>query len=161
MTTIKLDIEFGEMIINEESKIPMLPVNVFSIDDAGTKTIMDTTYLCPFRGYCFQVCGTKDGDGDYGSSGVIGLGHVLTVKRGDGPVFRSNYNSDGIIKELMRGQICLAMNQFYGTIDRYMFRRCEDVDVSIKSTPRMRGLTGDSEIDRFIDASIEWIKSFM
>ena len=99
--------------------------------------------------------------GDHGSSGVIGLGHILTIRSRDGVVFRSNYNSDGIIKELLRGQICLAMNQFYGTIGRHMFRRCEDADVSIKSLPKMRGLAGDGEIDRFIDACVEWIKSFM
>ena len=158
--TIKLAIEFGSLLAEEESKIPMLPVNVFRIDEDENKTLLDTNYLCPFRGYCFQVCGTKEGFGDNGSSGVIGLGNCLTSISHDGVVFRSNYNSDGIAKELVRGQISLAMNQFYGsTIGRY--KRRDDTDVSIKSLPKMRGLAGDGEIDRFIDACVEWIKSFM
>lgn len=161
MKTVKLAIEFGELIIGEESKIPMLPVNVFSIGEDGTKTLNRTNYLCPFRGYCFQVCGTKDGDGDCGSSGVIGLGHILTISRRDGAVFRSNYDLDGIEKELIRGQISLAMNQYYGVITRHLFRKEEDLEVVISSIPKMRGTLGDGEIDKFIDASIEWIKSFM
>ena len=60
METIKLAIEFGELTEDQKSKIPILPVNVFSINEDETKTLMDTKYLCPFRGYCFQVCGTKD-----------------------------------------------------------------------------------------------------
>ena len=163
--TVKLAIEFGEMTIDEESKIPILPVNVFCIGEDGTKTLMRTNYLCPFRAYSFQVCGNLNGEGDNGSSSVIGLGNCLTSKSYDGLAFRSNYNSDGIAKELLRGQISLAMNQFYGksiSDARYMFKNCNDVDdITISNFPKMRGPLGGGEIDHFIDACVEWIKSFM
>lgn len=53
--------EFIEMTYEGHSNIPTI-----KITDG-----VHTGYLSPFRGYSFQVSGTKDGDGDYGSSGII------------------------------------------------------------------------------------------
>ena len=38
-----------------------------------------TRYLYPFRGYSFQVCGTRDGEGDLGRTEVVGLGNVYNA----------------------------------------------------------------------------------
>ena len=35
-------------------------------------------YLHPFRGYRFQVSGSAEGNGDYGSSEVVGLANIVT-----------------------------------------------------------------------------------
>jgi hypothetical protein len=34
-------------------------------------------YVSPFRGYCFQVSATVNGEGDKGSSTVVGLGNIV------------------------------------------------------------------------------------
>jgi len=66
-TTTKFGVEFPirevvnyELIENET--IPTLKI----VFDNG-----NGYYLQPFRKYCFQVSGTIDGDGDYGSSNTL------------------------------------------------------------------------------------------
>lgn len=54
-------IEFGTITLEGRSGIPTLELKV---EDRSY-------YLTPFRGYRFQVSGSRDGDGDYGSSPVI------------------------------------------------------------------------------------------
>ena len=56
-------------------------------------------YLSPFRGYRFQVSGTINGSGDYGSSSVVGLAKVLyadyTSDRDGTFGYQSNYYDTG------------------------------------------------------------------
>ena len=54
-------IEFGNLTLEGRTGIPTLEIKV---EDRSY-------YLTPFRGYRFQVSGSKDGDGDYGSSPVV------------------------------------------------------------------------------------------
>ena len=54
-------ITFGKITLEGKTGIPTLEIVT---DDRSY-------YLTPFRGYRFQVSGTKDGDGDYGSSPVV------------------------------------------------------------------------------------------
>lgn len=54
-------IEFGNLTLEGRSGIPTLEIV------AGDRSY----FLTPFRGYRFQVSGSRDGDGDYGSSPVI------------------------------------------------------------------------------------------
>lgn len=54
-------IEFGNLTLEGRSGIPTLEIK------CGDRSF----YLTPFRGYRFQVSGSIDGDGDYGSSPVI------------------------------------------------------------------------------------------
>lgn len=54
-------ITFGNLTLEGRSGIPTLEIKV---DDRSY-------YLTPFRAYRFQVSGSKDGDGDYGSSPVL------------------------------------------------------------------------------------------
>ena len=54
-------IEFGNLTLEGRTGIPTLEIKV-----------EDRSYfLTPFRGYRFQVSGSRDGDGDYGSSPVV------------------------------------------------------------------------------------------
>ena len=69
-------IAFGKLTLEGRTGIPTLEIKVGD----------DSFYLTPFRGYRFQVSGTKDGDGDYGSSPVIhykealgGLHYAITT----------------------------------------------------------------------------------
>jgi hypothetical protein len=54
-------IEFGSLTLEGRTGIPTLEIV------AGNRSY----FLTPFRGYRFQVSGSTDGDGDYGSSPVI------------------------------------------------------------------------------------------
>ena len=54
-------IEFGSLTLEGRSGIPTLEIK------CGDRSY----FLTPFRGYRFQVSGTKDGEGDYGSSPVV------------------------------------------------------------------------------------------
>ena len=54
-------ITFGKITLEGKTGIPTLEI---ICEDRSF-------YLTPFRGYRFQVSGTKDGDGDYGSSPVV------------------------------------------------------------------------------------------
>lgn len=54
-------IEFGSLTLEGRTGIPTLEIK------CGDRSY----YLTPFRGYRFQVSGSRDGDGDYGSSPVI------------------------------------------------------------------------------------------
>lgn len=54
-------VTFGKLTLEGRSGIPTLELKV------GDRSY----YLTPFRAYRFQVSGSKDGDGDYGSSPVL------------------------------------------------------------------------------------------
>lgn len=54
-------IEFGTLTLEGRTGIPTLEIK------CGDRSY----YLTPFRGYRFQVSGSRDGDGDYGSSPVV------------------------------------------------------------------------------------------
>lgn len=69
-------IDFGALTLEGRSGIPTLEIK------CGDRSY----YLTPFRGYRFQVSGSRDGDGDYGSSPVIhykenlgGLHYAITT----------------------------------------------------------------------------------
>lgn len=57
----------GEIILDKQ--IPMM--EIVGKDDKVLG------YLAPFRGYRFQVMGNQQGEGDYGSSPVLGLGNIV------------------------------------------------------------------------------------
>ena len=100
-------IKFGEMeLVNG---IPVMEVFIKSSDD---DKILTKGYLAPFRQYCFQVSGTKDGSGDHGSSDVIGLKHCMIPTLGEGIGFQSNNSPEGVTKELLLGQAAIAVVQY-------------------------------------------------
>lgn len=58
---MNITITFGGLTLEGRSGIPTLEI----------KCDNRSYFLTPFRGYRFQVSGSRDGDGDYGSSPVI------------------------------------------------------------------------------------------
>lgn len=76
-------------------------------------------YLTPFRGYRFQVSGTKDGQGDCGSSQVVGLGNIVRTLEKCEPIgkeatsiYASNtYVLNGVLEDLA----LLALAKFDGS----------------------------------------------
>ena len=54
-------VTFGKLTLEGKTGIPTLEIK------SGTRSY----YLQPFRAYRFQVSGSKDGEGDYGSSPVL------------------------------------------------------------------------------------------
>jgi len=61
------NIEFGSLTLEGRTGIPTLEIK------CGDSNF----YLTPFRGYRFQVSGSTDGDGDYGSSPVVHYHEML------------------------------------------------------------------------------------
>lgn len=75
----------------------------------------DDFYLSPFRAYKFQVSGTFEGGGDYGSSMVVGLSNCIVDYFAicNGEIGRqSNCSEQRISKEILRGQAALAIMDF-------------------------------------------------
>lgn len=94
-------------MVTKDGEFPIVKVEILDNKD----TVIDTGYLSPFRGYCFQVSETKEGENDMGASSVIGLGHVLDVHyvRSSKSIYSSNKSIDGVIEELLLGQAIIAL----------------------------------------------------
>ena len=123
-------------IIKGEGGMPQLKLT----DDMGS------FYLVPFRGYCFQVTGAE-GDGDYGSSEVIGLANVIAAF--------SSYNksssnlsiyaqNDDPIKIIFRAFISHALNR-------------ANIIIPFKVGDKFR----QDIIDEFVDNVIDWLHKLM
>lgn len=111
-------VEIAELILTDE-KFPIMKLEV--VDNGGE--VVKTGYLSPFRGYCFQVSGDTEGNGDYGSSGVIGLANVIrgfNVPRETSKlsIWSSNFSQEKILKILLLGQAYMAVNDWCG--DAYL-----------------------------------------
>lgn len=88
---------FGEVTIDYHSDIPQVEVIIESYD--GSKFIRKG-WLSPFRGYRFQVSGTRNGRGDYGSSPVMRYSKELASVH------------PTLIEDLLRGQAIIAVEHF-------------------------------------------------
>ena len=72
-------------------------------------------YLSPVRGYRFQVSGTFDGEGDYGSSEVVGLKNAILKSTGTSDnslYYRSNCNAHDTSIEMLLGLATIALAKF-------------------------------------------------
>ena len=108
-------IVIGDVIFKENIPLAVL-VSANSGETLG--------YLSPFRGYCFQVSNTVEGEGDLGSSIPIGLGNILHMEKsseGSAVLKRSSLSWDSVRKELLKGQAALAIMNFiegWATFDK-------------------------------------------
>ena len=96
---------FGELRMYEN----FMPVLEIKVNDKVVG------YLSPFRGYRFQVSGTFDGEGDYGSSEVIGLKNAILKSTGtsdDSLYYRSNCNAHDTSIEMLLGLATIAVAKF-------------------------------------------------
>jgi len=72
-----------------------------------------TGYLAPFRGYCFQVSKSLEGEYDLGSTSVVGLGNFIGVQRT--PNSLSIYSSNGApLKGVLADLATLAVIRWAG-----------------------------------------------
>lgn len=131
----------------EETRIPTMHLAIKNDYDE----IVYDGWLSPFRGYKFQVSKTKDGEWDKGSSGVIGLKHCL-VPVSSGRGYESDFDRDGIHKELIYGQIMLALTDwisgFHGNLSY------EDQFVDMGDWWRR----DDNNMGLFINKSLEFVR---
>lgn len=129
-------------------EMPSLTVNIEKDGNVLTKG-----YLQPFRGYCFQVSGSKNGDGDYGSSPNI---HFRAALRD---------MSEEVCKNLLKGQALLALNSYlrrdFGVLlltdEEYENGTSLIIDCSEIATIRTWGDIKPLPIDQFIEASYHWL----
>lgn len=85
------------------------------LPDGQWKTV---AYLCSFRDYSWQVCGTYDGESDLGCTPVFGLDTMGSiVQRG-----RSNLGQESTVKYIIG---CVAMD----AVNNFMHSWWMDVDV--------------------------------
>ena len=96
---------FGELRMYEN----FMPVLEIKVNDKVVG------YLAPFRGYRFQVSGTFDGEGDYGSSEVVGLKNAILKSTGtsdESLYYRSNCNTHDTSIEMLLGLATIAVAKF-------------------------------------------------
>ena len=96
---------WGELRMYEN----FMPVLEVKVDDKVVG------YLSPFRGYRFQVSGTFEGEGDYGSSEVIGLKNAILKSTGtsdESLYYRSNCNAHDTSIEMLLGLATIAVAKF-------------------------------------------------
>jgi hypothetical protein len=78
-----------------EGGMPIAPVYVVDENGAVQCGGEEVGWLAPFRGYKFQVSGSKEGSGDMGSSQVVGLKNLDALDtRMAAPNNRSIYSSN-------------------------------------------------------------------
>jgi len=107
-------------------------------------------YLTPFRCYRFQVSKDVHGSGDYGSSAVIGLKHIMTIRSGEkGPGWQSSCNLEETCKELLLGQAMIAIANWAAGMGAVM---------AVAPT-RRENFVEKTLIGQFIDQCYDWIKS--
>ena len=112
--------EVTEARFGEVSLVYGMPVIEIIIPRGGDNTPDDDRvgYLAPFRGYKFQVSATPDGQGDCGSTTVIGLGHLRGVMSARDEndhthwAFRSNRKPKGILEEVVAAYAVVAIEKF-------------------------------------------------
>lgn len=130
--------------ITFESNTPTIEVLVKNTE---TNEVVTKGYLTPFRGYAFQVSGTRDGEWDHGASSVISQYK---------DVFQSltQYKNGVVLNPVLKGQAMLAITE-YAT--RQFLIRDENNEL-IEIEPVLRIHAGNNaQLDRFIAESIKWI----
>lgn len=129
-------IKFTKVIISE-SGFPQIELTTF-VD--GTEDVK--RYLSPFRGYCFQVSMTTDGDCDCGTSVVIHLGSIINSSL-------SKRDCEEILKGLAFTAIIDYSKGPYASSNR-------DIDIKI---PNPISISEESKfLEEFLEATYNWLK---
>ena len=152
-TNMVRNVSFGNLVMKGNG-FPCLEVKIEGFEH--------TYYLSPFRGYKFQVSGTVDGSGDYGSTDAFGLGNIVNMRRGSGTGYQSNLGND-------TDKYVLAMAAYFALalFAEYPHCRDEEEKTTIVVNPKLchygtfryKKLKEQGELfDRFIDLSYDWVK---
>ena len=134
-------------IVTSEDGFPQLRIPC--IDIWKDEEVEHDYYLSPFRGYCFQISGDENGNGDYASTPVIGLGNVISACRAyhrpasSSSIYSSNFYS------LERGIFDSLVN---ACIDKF---ECSSENSFMEFRNTM------SILPEFIQASIDYISSLV
>ena len=129
-----------------ESGMPALEI----IDEGGERK--NPLYILPFRCYRFQVT-TLNGEGDYGSSTIVGLGNLINIKPNQPEdtkgfsTFSSNISAESFGKEFMYG---LALEAIIDYAKRY---------INIEYVVDLFGYKGKSVLREFIELCYTYVES--
>jgi len=148
-------IRMGQITFEGKSGIPTLALNLVEIEpETKEEVIIRTVYLSPFRGYSFQVSGTKDGDWDMGSSSVIAF-YKDAFKN---LVQFKNYQ---VLNPVLKGQAMMAIIQFTNNsyCEKTIYSENGEVEDLVPVNPRIDigSMKGMWQLDRFIGESIKWL----
>jgi hypothetical protein len=130
---MKHEIRTVELVYGEESVLPQLKLTNTDGRVVG--------FLSPFRGYCFQVSSTIDGEFDRGASTVVGLGNI--VKAFQGYSSTSNYS--------IYSSNCSPVKGIFADMAQLALLKA-DIELGYMFT---------EIFDAFITATIEWIESLI
>ena len=164
-TSIKVQtLVLGKTTFEGYSRIPVVAL----VNGEGR----EVGYLSPFRGYSFQVSGDRDGQGDLGSSQVIGLNNIMDARLGTSRNlgYQSNLTQISTKAELLKGQAMLAINKFCGlsssireelgaakAVSVYRERRIDDM--TLDDGRELPFIWGGTDLDRFIAYCIRWLNT--
>lgn len=138
----------GEITFDKECGIPTAEVLV-SGKVSG--------YLTPFRAYCFQVSGTKGGQGAYGSSQVIGLRKVANMTSDISEP--SNLNMKHTCEELLRGQAMIALYNHARMKEAALDLETRAEDDATLSNGEISDFLMPTRFDMFVEECLIWLRS--
>lgn len=134
----KVKFEIVKSTVGDISVMPKMKISVFGDTTNGR---IHVGYLSPFRGYRFQVSINKNGDGDLGSSEVLGLARILFADyaipddKADAWGYQTNFNDDTGI----------------------MLLQCMANDAIRKFTWGERGVSDEETLRKFVEICANYI----
>ena len=132
-----------------DSGFPIMEVRIINPDGL---TVLTRGWLMPFRGYCFQVSGTRKGDWDLGASPALMQFREMLSGVPD--------NESGTVKKtLLKGQAIIALHRFLQRDSDQHVAKGQHVviDQSNLDIQRTWSHKDPLPLDLFIDACYEWI----
>lgn len=147
-------ITLGAITFEGRTGIPTMEILVKEKD---TDRIVDTKYLAPFRGYAFQVSGTRNGEWDCGSSSPMAYNDGNKI-HGYGTILKdlTQYNNYAVLNPILKGQAMIALVEFASR--EFIIRDKNSEDGLTEIHPALGFRAGNNaQLDRFIGESIKWI----
>ena len=154
----------NDALFKTESGFPQLRIDIDYpeqvIDKVRYPKHHKAYWLSPFRLYKFQVSGGPNGEGDFGSSDVVNLHHVIETFSVTSTPNMSNVgwgdrNENGfIIHEVMKGMANTAFNNFI----RVHFSDYDGVKINIDIAPE---IDGDIEEIKYLDIYMNMMDAFI
>lgn len=98
--------------------LPQLSLLFIGTNEDIPYTIVRHVWLMPFRGYCFQVSGTINGENNLGSTPVVGLGNIVNAKYdgehgSNSSIFASNFRLADLARPIFDSMAKAAIMDFH------------------------------------------------